>query len=443
MLICLLKIYNNMASKEMGATPPMSRRDFNKIALATLAAVGATALGLDKIIKFLQEPRSESLSDILDEINSKYGISIPSLAGEFTKYQVCSGQDNTLVHCGEEKSTQITQAEAETIKNSLKIMPSAGKFAQLIIPFRNESADAIAGGNNWGRNWDFFLDPSKYQNYPRDRYLSSISAVNLVLPDKGLDEQMPPVTQDSNFLPLLGVASLDEVGIQTKNIVYYPWTNHRERLTQTIIHEIGGHGVIELAGRIKVNYNPEAEYEASAMSLFGGIPLDTNHPIVSSFAKVNGWMLTPYSEFMAQWGDFGRQRSEEVKRTEPKWAGWLVWDRDPKYWGSLEDRTIRLDTYTSYGTIKEAFAQFFMFYSLSRVDNRYDKSLLTDNETKYFDKMFRGLSGNPKKYIQNLIEANPGPSFNSDLFETKTNFKTFVKKMGLKYPHQINGVTNL
>jgi hypothetical protein len=406
--------------------------------VAVGAAVGVTAFGLDEILKHskepkfgldetlkpFKEPQSEPLSEILCEIKSKYGIYIPGTSGEYIKNEV-------------EKSAQITLDEAKIIESALKIMPSPGKFTQLIIPFRNESADAIAGGNYWGPNWDFFLDYSKYKNYPRDRYLSKISALNLVLPDKKPGEPMPPVTPDSNFLPLFSAASMNEVGIQPKNIVNYPWTTHGERLKQVIIHEIGSDGVIQSAGSIKVNYNPEADYQSSAMSLFGGIPLDTNNPIMSSFAKVNGWRLIPYSDFMAQWGDVGKQYAEDLKRTDPKMAAWPVWDRDPEYWGSLENRTIRLDTYASYGTIKETLSQFSMFYTLSRVDNRYDKSLLTDGETKYFNRMFNGLSGNPEKYIRDLIAQNPGPSFNLNLFETPTSFRMFNQKMGLKYPHEL------
>jgi hypothetical protein len=165
--------------------------------------------------------------------------------------------------------------------------------------------------------------------------------------------------------------------------------------------------------------------------------LDTYHPVISSFAKVNGWELIPYGDFMAQWGDFGRQQSGLLKKVYPKMAAWPVWDRDPKYWGRLENRTVRLDPYASYGTIKETFAQFFMFYALSRVDDRYDKSLLTDGETKYFHKMFDSLTGNSERYIQNLIKENPGSSFSPDLFGVRTGFETFNQKMGLKYPHQI------
>lgn len=414
----------------------ISRRDFIKLTSAGLAVTVGAMLGVDKYIKPFLTPRSESLSDIFDEIKSKYGIYIPSLSGEFTQYQICQGQDNKFVHCGEEKNTQITQDEAETIKNSLKIIPFAGKFAQLIIPFRNESPDVITGGSYLGPNWDYFLDPSKYENYPNNKYLDNISAVKLILPDKKLDEPMPPVTQNSNFLPLLSEESMNEAGIQPKSVLYYPWTTHGERLRQVIIHEVCGHGIMQLANRIKVNYNPEAEYKSSVISLYGGIPLDTNNPIISSFAKVNGWMLTPYSEFVAQLGDFGKQQSETLKSYAPKAAAWLVWDRDPKYWGRLEDRTIRLDPYASYGTIKETFATFFMFYSLSKTDKRYDKSLLTDNETKYFEKMFKGLSGNFEKYIQNLIEENPGPSFDSDMFGTKTDFQKYSQKAWLKYPDQ-------
>jgi hypothetical protein len=372
-------------------------------------------LGLDRALK---EPESESLPDILEEIKSKYGIYIPALAGEFTQYQVCQGTDNKLEQCGKEASTQISLDEAETMKNAFKHIPFAGKLAQLIIPFRNTSADAIGGGNYLGPNWDFFLDISKYQTFPHDRYLSSLSAVKLILSNKGLNEPLPPVTQSSNFLPLFSQISLDATGISPKNTVLYPWTNYGERLTQVIIHEVGGHGVTELAGSIKVHHNPEADYASSAMSLLGGIPLDTNNPIISSFAKVNGWRLIPYRESMAQWGNIGRQLAEELSRTNPKMAEWPVWDRDPKYWGSLKDRTVRVDTYASYGTIKETFATYFMVYALSKTDNRY-KSLLSETETRYFEKMFKGLSGNPEKYIQQLIEENPGPSFSSDLFGSK------------------------
>jgi len=421
---------------EVEPSPSVSRREFLKLSVATLLA-----LGTHKIVSALRipedEPTSESLPDILKEIRSKYGIYIPALAGEFTQYQACQGKDNKLEQCSPERSTQISLEEASKIQDALKLIPSVGKMVQLIIPFRNSSADAIGGGSYLGPNWDFVLDISKYQTYPQDRYLSSMSAVKLVLSNKGLNEPLPPVTQSSNFLPLLSQISLDATGISPKNMVLYPWTNYGERLTQVVIHEVAGHGVAVLARRIKVNHNPEAGYESSAMSLLGGIPLDTNNPIFSSFAKVNGWRLIPYRESMAQYGNIGRQLAGELSRTDPKMAEWPVWDRDPKYWGELRDRKIRLDTYSSYGTLHEAFANFFMFYLLSRTDSRYSPSLLTKDETQYFDRMFKGLSENPETYIKKLIAENPGPSFSPDLFEPKQGNKTslhqFAKMSHLKY----------
>lgn len=416
-------------------TPYISRRDFLKLTSTGLVVTVGAVLGVNKYLESLNKPRSESVPnlDIFDEIYSRYGVYVPRSAGEYTKYQVCVGEGDSLVHCGEEQSTQVTSNEAETIKNALGKIPSVGKLAQLVIPFRNTSPGAIAGGNFWGPNWGYFLDPSKYDKYPRDKYLSKISAINLVLSDKQGDDLLPLIDQNTNFLPLLSSASMTEVGIQPKYEIYYPWTNHRERLLQTTVHEIGGHGVTELAGRIKFNYGPEAEYQASAISMFGGIPLDTYHPIISSFAEVNGWRLTPYADFMAQWGDFGRQRSEEFKKTEPSFASWPVWDRDPEYWGSLRDRKIRLDPYASYGTIRETFATFFMFYSLGKTDNRYDQSLLTVEEKQYFEEMFDGLTKNPERYIKKLMAENPGPSFNLDLFKTETGPQASGLKTWLKY----------
>ena len=139
---------------------------------------------------------------------------------------------------------------------------------------------------------------------------------------------------------------------------------------------------------------------------------------------------------MAQCGDFGKEYSEEFKKTNPENAGWLVWDRDPDIWGDMKNRKIRLDTYASYGTIKEAFATFFMFYTLSRVDDRYDKSLLTKDETGYFDRMFDGFSKNPEGYIKTLIAENPGPAYTLDMFDNKHDIRAQAPE------HYIKSISN-
>jgi len=431
-----------MAIKEGEAAPnhiKISRKQFIDLGLTAGGAVLVT-LGFPELIRGLNKSESESLDDILREIEAKYGINIPTSEGAFVQYQVCQDADKQLIRCGtEEKSTQIIQNEAGIIRDTLKKIPSAGTFAQLVIPFRNNAPDTIGGGSMMGHNWEYFLDPSKYQNYPQDRYLSPLNAVSLTLSNKKPDEILPPVNEASNFLPILTEASMNQIGLKPANRVDYPWTTYGERLKQVVIHEIGGHGVTEYAQEIKVNHNAKADYDASGMSLFGGIPLDTNNPIISSFAKVNGWMLIPYSEYISQWGDYGKQESETFKKTDPERAAWLVWDRDPQVWGNLQNRTIRLDPYASYGTIKETFATFFMFWSMSESDKRYDKSLLNSNEIKYFDRMSSSLSRNPEKYIKQLIEENPGPTFNMDLFETKYKYKELKinQKMLLKRPRNI------
>ncbi len=219
---------------------------------------------------------------------------------------------------------------------------------------------------------------------------------------------------------MLSEASLNEIGLKPNNRVDYPWTTYGERLKQITIHELGGHGVKEYATEVKANHDPKIDYYASGMSIFGGIPLDTYHPILSSFAKVNGWKLVAYRDYLTQWGDLGKQTSEELVISNPGKAAWPVWDRDPQLWGEIQNRKIRLDPYASYGTINETFATFFMFWSMSEFDKNYDKSLLTRDEIRYFDRMFHRLSQNPEKYIQQLIKENPGPVYNPDLFENQS-----------------------
>jgi hypothetical protein len=430
--------------------PQLSRRSFLKATAGALVAAGSVLLYenySEKINRFLgnleNNPLNGSANDVeiankkahktegeellgtIREIKSKYGIEIPSKEGEYVQYQVCLDANKDLVRCGtEDNSTQITNEEAGIIEKSLSKIPAVGKLAQLIIPFRKDGTGVVGGGSYMGQNWEYFLDPAKYQNYPMDRYLSDKSAVELFLPKNTPDETLPPVTRDSNFLPILVEASMNSAGIKAKNRVDYPWTTYGERLKQVTIHEIGGHGVKEFATGIKVNHNPKAENDASAMSMYGGIPLDTNNPIYSSFAKVNGWVQIPYGEFLTQWGKDGQNMSENLKINDPKRAEWKVWDRDPNIWGNIKERNVRLDTYASYGTINETFATFFMFYTLSKTDKNYDRSLLTEAEIKYFDRMFNGLSKNPEKYVKTLIDENPGPSFDRDIFKPKTGQKS-------------------
>jgi hypothetical protein len=418
--------------------PDISRRSFIKISAAVMVASGLTVLGVNEILGSRENTKDQSLSEVITEIKSKYGIEIPIHEGEYSQYQVCYDQNNDLIHCGEEKNTQISLDEANIIEDSLKSIPSVGKYTQLIIPFREDGPDIIGGGEYLGLNWDYFLDPAKYQNYPKDRYLSNKSVVKLVLSNKYPKEPLPPYTQSSNFLPLFSEVLLNEIGIQAKNRVDYPWTTYGERLKQATIHETGGYGIEEYACRIKIKNNPKAEHDASAMSQFGGIPLDTYSPIPYSFAKVNGWKLVPYGEFIGQWGNYGKEAANELKQDNPKLAVWPVWDRDSDIWGPIEDRNIRLDPCASYGTIKETFATFLMFYVLSRKDNRYDKSLLTEAETKYFDKMFRGLSRNPDSYIYNLIKENPGPIYSPDLFKDKVRSNKSSEQTSIIYPEQVS-----
>jgi hypothetical protein len=441
-----------MADKtETSTSPPepkMSRRAFVRLSVLAATAGGAILVGdnLDRIKKVFR-PTSEtqdlSLNGVITEIKSRYGIRIPGHAGEFTQYQVYQDQSGELSHYGEGKeSAQITLEEAQTIKDSLKNVPSVGKCVQLIIPFREDGPDVIAGGNYWGLNWDFFLDPSKYQKYPQNGYLSNESGVKLVLPNKRLGEPLPTITQSSNFLPLLSEAIFNEIHVKPINKVVYPWTTFGEQLRQVIIHEGGGHGWMNYAGRLKVKNDPKAETEASSMSPMGGIPFDTYHPIISSFAMVNGWKLIPYGDYLAQWGTTGQQWAEDLRRDYPKFANWPVWDRDPTIWGAVKNRQIRLDTYASYGTIKETFATFFMFFSLSRVDDTYDKSLLTRDETNYFERMFRGLSRNPDAYIRDLIKEFPGPSYGQDLVAEKGKVKESLEKTRALYPAQLHILEN-
>ena len=274
--------------------PQLSRREFIVAGASMLAAAGGLLIykeirdrldmpdSIDKqtlqgsfnnppevtTIENKQSRKSEEEQrlGILRNIESKYGIYTPSQEGEYTRYQACWGDDN-IISCGKEtKSAQITKDEASIIYEALGRFPSPGKYVQLVIPFRYASGEGgIGGGHMSGFNWEYFLDPAKYQEYPKDRYLSTKSAAELDLIDKKPDEALPSITEQSNFLPLLSEAYMNEVEIKPKNRVDYPWTTIGKRLRQVVVHEIGGHGVTEYATGIKVNHNPRAENNASTM----------------------------------------------------------------------------------------------------------------------------------------------------------------------------------
>lgn len=398
----------------------------NRITRRHFLQMGVTAAGamafitMDRALGFYRTPETDNKEQQvptpeypIDHIKKKYGIEVPK-EGEITDYQICLNSSGEYTHCGEEKSTQLTSEEANTVLDALNTIPNPGNYAQLIIPFRKNQEGVIGGGDVLGKNWEYFMDSLKYpEGYPKDSHTSDKFAIAIYLSNKNLNESLPPAESITNVLPLLTAASLNTSDVKVINKIDYPWTTYGERLKQVVVHEVGGHGINEYAGRIKVNNNPQAEYEASGMSIFGGIPLDTFNPITASFAKINGWIQIPNANFMEQWGEEGKIFANEVRNNNPKLADWPVWDRDPKIWGTMEDRKIRLDSYASYGTIKETFATFFTFYSLSRIDKKYDQSLLTKTELEYFDAMFAGLTVNPESYIQRLIKQNPGPSFGS------------------------------
>jgi hypothetical protein len=403
-----------MANKE-GVIPEivMSRRDFLKLGGIALAAGGLLGYGAYELDRTPDVSKEEPCEDVLNKIQSKYGIYIPRSEGEYVQYGSYQTEGGKTERYGGVPNTQVNLEEAKIIEESLAIVPSAGKLVQLIIPFRDSAPGVFPGGYFWGRDWDYQFDRSKYPEYPTDRYISELSAIQLILTDKNMDEPLPVITPDSNCLPAFSLFAMSMAGIKPVNAVNFPWTTHGERLRQTVIHEVG-HGISVLANRMKVNFDPLIESRASYMSLFGGANMDTYNPIYSSFAQINGWKMIPYAEFVSQWGEYGKAQAEYLEANIPHDAHWPIWDRDPAVWGPLENRRVRLDTYSSYGSISETFASFFMFYLLGKHDSRYDLSLLTKQERSYFREMDWGLTLSTEGYLRALIKNYPGPTYYTD-----------------------------
>ena len=377
------------------------------------------------LLNLLPEPELHTTDEVIDFTQKRYGISIPKYEDEKYFRKDCSVNSFGELYVSHEvPNCQITFEESKVIKESIKDIPGAFAMAQLIIPRRispkkdEDKDDYVAGGNFQGRQWPFFLDISK-SHYPKDRYLSGIAAIEIMLPEKSLNESLPNIDSNSNFLPLFSAAAMNSAEIKVKNEILYPWTTHGERLKQTVVHEFV-HGIASITNQVRFKGDARKDYNTLAYDIYGGQILDTNHPLYASFAKVNGWKKIPRAEYVEQ---FDKEAADNIRRDNPYSAKWEVWDRDPQIWGSLNERKIRVSTYASYGPIHEAFADFGMVYTLSRTDERY-KNLLDPNEEKYFKNLLNGLARNPKKCIEKLIDENRGVAFDASLV---SNHKDSVK----------------
>ena len=91
-----------------------------------------------------------------------------------------------------------TVEEAQVIEKAISKVPAAGFLSPLVIPFENTSQGAIEGGAFLGQDWQWMLRSSDYQNLPKDKWLDTRSATELLIPNVSLDSPLPEKTQDTD-----------------------------------------------------------------------------------------------------------------------------------------------------------------------------------------------------------------------------------------------------
>jgi hypothetical protein len=323
--------------------------------------------------------------DVLNDIEKKYGVFIPQNPSP----EYAAKDDNT----GQLTLNIVpTVEEAQVIEKAISKVPAAGFLSPLIIPFENTSQGAIEGGAFLGQDWQWMLRSSDYQNLPKDKWLDTRSATELLIPNVSLDSPLPEKTQDTANLPPLEEISLETAKVKVNLEESVPWTNQREKLVQTVVHEF----FHALQDKVSIANSPSiAEYwNRQSFSLYNENTWDVTNPLFVTFAKVTGWKLVSVVDYMKQYDPQGAKQ-EAIKF--PNSTKEYMWDMDPKIWGDLANRHGGPTIYSRYGPIQESMAEYWMTYFLY-------PNLLTPSERQYFHNIEAGLRGNPEEFIQEIVK---------------------------------------
>lgn len=369
-----------------------SRRDFIKIAGLTAGGAGlAWALVNRRNIAFKADEfllDFSSTEEILQFVNERYGIEIPDRPLSKYSHEIWVEDESGQGKSETIQNTTLSHEEAVTIGTTLGLIPGAGSLAQLIIPYRNHEKKAIPGGSYMGYYWSRRVESSL--QLPKD---TDKAAIRLDLPaDIGLDDLLPEISEGDVLLPFMSQLGLFESGVTVKIAHEVPWTTHGNRLRQSIIHEFG-HGLWDQVA-LANSKTYKDYYNTGWHTPYNFNTWDVNHPILVTFAEVNGWKLVPYPQFVEQ---YSPEYAEELRHEQSDFTKAKIWDRDPNVWGPLEDRRIRLTPYASYGPPQETFSEFFMTSIL------YPK-FLSDKERRYFNRIHDGLRRDPQMFFKSVAE---------------------------------------
>lgn len=412
--------------------PGISRKQFLTALAGNAVAAGAAyaasrptlgKLGVEVPFPDFTSNEPKTAEGYIDRISNDFGIEVPKNA-DF-QYKVDTRLGNYVNILEDGLNTKLNLDEAKILHETLGRVPAAGHLVQLIIPYRFAGAKVFAGGTYEGYFWpvgkgermDESLPDIIENEKPQTPYFASNKAAfELKLPN-GVRMADPLPTKNPDDVPL-GILSAASAGIAQLNLnEELPWITHGERLKQAVVHELG-HGLIDQVALARdIEFRAECQdpqsieirrqctlqasedvkqyYQSKGISLIMGAPVDSNHPLLSTFAEINGWELLSAYQFANRYTD----NTNLLEKYRAKDDEISFWDRDPTVWGDLKNREPRLTTYASYEPIQEAFCEFWMASILY-------PEFLTDSERRYFAKIHNDLKKDPDSFIQQIAH-NP------------------------------------
>jgi hypothetical protein len=373
---------------------------------AGLAAIGVAVTMLGAVKPTQGSPKIESnptpigslvetrtSEQILKEIQTRYGVTIPDKVDPLYSKE---NPDGTTA-----PNLVPNPEQAGAIEEALSEIPHPGDLAPLILLYKDNDLP-VANGSYLGYIWPSSLHQSGYPNFTYDKMLDNRPAIELDLPDIDLDATLPKKTKDMGLVPELaqpGPGQSENINM-TETV---PWTTQKERLKQVIVHEYG-HAIQDQVSleQSKLKYPTDSAaalkdyWSKQTLTIVQGNTWDTTNPMYLEFAKVDGWKLVPYSDFIRQ---FDPAFADYITTRFPQDAANLIWDRDPAVWGDLQHRKNQLTVYASYGPIQETWAEFWMASVLY-------PELLTDEQRTFFQNIQNGIKQHPNDFFRQAVQ-NP------------------------------------
>jgi hypothetical protein len=331
-------------------------------------------------------PELRTTEQILQEIKTKYGVTIPDHVDPLYSRENTDGSVTPNLVPNPEQASAIEEAIAR--------IPRADYLAPIMLLYKGTDI-SVTTGDYLGYLWPLFLHRSQYPSFQYDRLLGGEAAVEVDIPDVNLNTALPKKTAEMGLLP-----RAPDNPNTTETV---PWTTQKERLEQVITHEYG-HAIQDQASLrasiLREPTDPAAAikdyWSKQSYAPYNQNTWDTTNPVYEGFAKVDGWKLIPYPDFVRQ---FDPEAADQIPTKYPQDANLLIWDRDPAVWGDLEHRINQLTIYASYGPIQEAWAEFWMTYI------RYPQ-LLTQQQRAFFQNIQQGLRNGPDDFFRRVVQ-NP------------------------------------